>query len=141
MNHSHNPQVIFLRVTDNTTKLQRLCAVVHDHFYHKENVLIAVPNAEAAVYIDHLLWRMPEDSFTPHVIAEGLVKERVAITTSSANINQATTFVNLCADVPVNAKDFHIIYDLLDLTHPAKEELSRKRQAAYRTAGYHIEET
>lgn len=141
MTVQNSQKIFFLRVVDNTAKLQRLCHIVQDVFLSKENLLIIVPSDEVAAYIDQLLWRLPEESFLPHVIANGPIKERVVITTAASNLNQADTLLNLCPTIPANAKDFQTIYELLDLTHPTKEDLSRKRIEAYQAAGSQVIES
>jgi DNA polymerase-3 subunit chi len=133
-------RITFLRVVDNAAKLQRLCGAVHYHFLRKEKALIGVSSDEAAAYVDQLLWRIPEDSFIPHAIVNGPTKELVAITKALNNVNQAQALINLRVEIPNNIKEYTVIYDLLDLTHPSKEEQSRKRQEAYRIAGYSFEE-
>lgn len=133
-------RVCFIRVTDNTSKLQKLCAVIHDHFIKKEKVLIVVPSAEAAKYIDQLLWRMPEESFVPHVIANGTTNEQIAITTSFSNLNGALTLVNLLPNICTSLGSIDMIYELLDLTSKEKEEISRRKQEAYKNTGHVVEE-
>jgi DNA polymerase-3 subunit chi len=138
MNEELIKKVYFLRVTDTATKLNSICQVTHRHFNKKEAILIAVPSQEAAVYIDQLLWRQPSDSFLPHAIVNIPTQEPVVITTTSTNINQAKVIINLCPDIPPNLIEYSIIYDLLDLTHPTKEQLSLKRQSAYQVLGYQL---
>lgn len=132
--------VCFLRVVDNTSKLQSLCSVVHRHYLMKKNTLIAVPSPEVAQYIDQLLWRMPEDSFIPHAIVQGTTREKIAITTSAANVNQASVLINLLPEIHSNPGPVSTIYELLDLTSKEKEAISRKKQDAYRAAGHTVEE-
>jgi DNA polymerase III subunit chi len=133
-------KITFLRVLDNAAKLQRLCEAVHYHFLKKEKVLIGVSSDEAAAYIDQLLWRMPEDSFIPHAIINGQTKELVAITKELNNVNRAQALINLRIEIPNSIAEYTVVYDLLDLTQSSKEEQSRKRQEAYRLAGYSFEE-
>ncbi|MEI8366096.1 MAG: DNA polymerase III subunit chi [Parachlamydiaceae bacterium] len=127
--------VCFLRVTDNISKQERLCRVVHNHFAKNYRVLILAPTIEAAKFLDALLWKIPKESFTPHVIANTTTKERIVITTAAANINQATVLVNLSGSIPGFLSGVEIVYELLDLTAPDKEAASRLRQAAYSQAG------
>ncbi|MBA3816891.1 MAG: DNA polymerase III subunit chi [Parachlamydiaceae bacterium] len=136
MNEEIVKKVHLLRVTDVATKLNNICQTIHRHFNKKEAILILVPSQEAAVYIDQLLWRQPNDSFLPHAVANLPTQELVAITTTGTNVNQAVAILNLCPEIPVNLKEYSIIYDLLDLTHPAKEQLSLNRQLAYQMLGY-----
>lgn len=129
---NEEPQKVhFLRVTDATAKLNAICQITHKHFNKGEAILIVVPSQEAAVYIDQLLWRQPGDSFMPHAIANTPTRELVAITTSAINVNQAKVLFNLCPDIPSTLTEYSIVYDLMDLSHPAKEQLSLSRQSAY----------
>jgi len=132
--------VYFLRVADNTSKQQRLCEVVHEHFVKNHRILIAVPSNEAATFVDQLLWKMPAESFTPHSIANTSTNERVAITTTTSNVNKATVLINLYSASMNLSESIEKVYELLDLTTPEKETASRTRQSAYSTAGYTIEE-
>lgn len=133
-------QVFFIRVNDNLSKIQKICSLVHSHFVKKDKILIVVPSNEAALYLDQLLWKMPEESFVPHAIANGATKEQVAITTNLSNVNQASTLVNLLGNMHPNPGSVDMIYELLDLTSKEKEEMSRQKQAAYRSAGHQVEE-
>lgn len=130
--------VFFLQVTDATSKLGSICNTTQKHFTNREPILIAVPSHEAALYIDQLLWRQPEESFIPHLIVNVPTKELVAITTTDINVNQARVLMNLRPEILPRLDDFDIIYDLLDLTHPAKEELSRKRLSAYKSLNLEV---
>lgn len=130
------PSIRFITVANNQSKLEQLCSVVYRHFLNNEKIAIAVPSQEAAVYIDQLLWRMPEESFLPHVIANHTSKERIVITSSLSNINQAAVMINLLTVVHPNPVPAQYIYELLDLTSSEKEALTRKKEAEYKAAGY-----
>lgn len=135
------PKIIFIQVKDNAAKLNKICATVQKHFELKESILITVPSAEAAVYIDQLLWRLPEESFLPHAVVHSPSQEMVAITTATANINQAKILLNLRSEAISFASEFLRIYELFDLTHFEKERLSLQRQAVYQSLGYKPEMT
>lgn len=127
-----NPKkVIFLKVDSNNSKLQKLCRTVSKHYNKRERVLITVPTEQAAIYVDQLLWRMPEDSFLPHAIINTLTEEPIAISREKGNINQAKVLINLCPDAAVNAEGFAVVYELLDTSDSDKEALSKKRLARY----------
>lgn len=132
MTTSSSPKVNFLTVADNASKLKQLCQVVNQHFSKGESVLIAVPTQEAAIYLDQLLWKMPEESFTPHLISNAFTEEKVAITTATNNVNRATVLLNLLPTIHPNSNEFELIYELYDQTSPEKEELSKKKQAQYK---------
>lgn len=133
-------KVIFLRVQDNTAKLQKIREMSQKHFLAKENMMIAVPSNEAAAYIDQLLWRLPEESFLPHAIVNGITEEKIALATSTQNVNKAKVILNLRNEAIENTDDFAVVYELLDLTHPDKERASRQRQAAYQAKNIPFEE-
>jgi DNA polymerase-3 subunit chi len=137
-----NTQVVFLLVSNNVSKQLRICEVVQKQFHKKQAILIYVPSDEAARYVDQLLWRQPEESFIPHLITNKPTKERIAITTSKQNMNAANILINLCPHpIEFAVSSVTMIYDLLDLSHPAKEQASRSRQTAYQLAGYSVEES
>lgn len=140
MKDNLHKKIYFLRVNDTATKLNGICHIIQTHFERKEAILIAVPSQDAAVYIDQLLWRQPEECFIPHSIVKASTKELVAITTADVNCNNAKVMLNLRSDIPNCHDAFDKIYDLLDLTHPAKEQLSRNRLSAYNQLGYAAEE-
>lgn len=132
-------KILFLTVRDAAAKLHAVCTAISKHFFNKEAILVVVSSSEAAVYIDQLLWRIPEEGFLPHVIATEPTSERIVITTSKANLNQAKVIFNLCSDPVSDATAYETVYELLDLTHPDKEQLSRKRITLYETAGHRLE--
>lgn len=91
---------------------------------------------EAAQYIDALLWRLPEESFIPHVIANTSTLEWIAITTQEQhNINQASRLLNLCPAASALYQQVEEIYDLFDESHPQKIELSQQRLRFYQAKG------
>ena len=126
------PAVLFLEVNDNKTKLKTIWEVIQKH-YPAETLLIKVPNAEAAAYIDQLLWRYAEESFIPHAVVNGPSKERIVITTKNENLNQAQVLLNLCAEAASNAVHFKKIYELMDKTDRSKESASFSRIHAYKS--------
>ncbi len=131
-------KVHFLKVIDNQSKLIRITQTIQKHFEQNATVLIIVPTIEAAQYIDQLLWKLPEESFLPHAIAEGPTTERIAISTDARNVNHATILLNLNQTAHPHPKEFHTIYELYDQTHPSKEELSQQRHATYQQQGLDI---
>lgn len=128
-------KVHFINVSDGPSKLQAITQTVQECLDHEKRVLIAVPNQEAANFIDRLLWTTPEESFSPHAIVNGPSQELVAITTSPTNFNKAQVLINLNPHISPISSEFEVIYDLYDKTHPSKETLSQQRQEAYTSAG------
>ena len=59
------PTVTFLEVKTNPDKLAAISRTVQHHYAREEAVLIVVPNAEAAHYIDQLLWKPLQRDFCP----------------------------------------------------------------------------
>lgn len=132
--------ITFIRVPNNAAKAACICQVIQHHFSQGESVLVAVPNMEAAEYIDQLLWRRPEESFLPHAVVQGVTKEVVAITTKKDNLNGAKVLFNLCPDVSPIVGEFEIVYELHDETQADKLQLSQQRRGVYAAAGYEIKD-
>lgn len=132
------PQINFVHVSNNQIKLAQICAIVQRHFEQGESLLITLPNTEAAQYIDQLLWKMPEESFIPHQIATSPTQEKIVMTTLVTNVNGATILFNLNPGASPIAKEFEIVYELYDETHPTKLELSKQRLEAYQKEGLEV---
>lgn len=132
------PQIIFIKVSNNPAKASCLCSIIQNHFTQKQSILVAVPNAEVATYVDQLLWKRPEESFLPHTIAQSNTKEAVVITSKPENLNDATILFNLCTTSSLIANQFELIYELLDETHADKLKLSQERLQAYTKEGFEI---
>lgn len=131
-------KVVFLKVEDIEGKLGKICSTVKHHFNQRERLLITVPDDASADYLDQLLWRMPPESFIPHLIASQPVNEAVVITTGLRNLNQAAVLINLCQNASPIAHSFQIVYELMDMTAPMKATLSQQRYEAYQKAGRSI---
>lgn len=125
----------FLSVKTNQEKLSAVCRVVGQHFFKGERVLILVSAPAVADYIDQLLWSMPPESFVPHIKTEEPSSERVVITTSSKNLNQASILINLGTTIPAEIEKYELVYELYDTTHPTKAQLSQERYATYSKEG------
>lgn len=132
------PQVNFIRVIDNPSKLSQICALVQRHYEQGEAILITLPNTEAAQYIDQLLWRLPEESFLPHQIATSPTQEKITITTLTQNLNSAKVLLNLNPGASPIANEFEMVYELFDETHPAKQELSKQRFENYQNQKFSV---
>lgn len=130
--------IIFLRVLDNQSKLQRIYETVEHHFLSKEKVLITTPSDEIARYIDQLLWRLPPESFLPHLVSNDISVEHVVITTQQKNLNGAKILFNLCPDVSSLVCEFQKTYELFDETESSKRELSERKQTEYKKMGFEI---
>lgn len=135
---SEKPKIIFLKVTDNASKMTCLCETAQTHFQQGHKVLFSVPSAEAARFLDQLLWKSPQESFLPHSVANSPSKDFIAITSSQENVNNATVLFNLHPNVNPIYTQFKTVYELFDETLQDKLLLSQQRQAAYREAGFDI---
>lgn len=132
------PQILFIPVKDNHAKIIALCRIVEMHFEQKKKLLIVAPSAEAANYIDQLLWKYKEESFLPHTIIDSQTSEPIGITTKMENLNRASSLLNLCPSAVPIFESFENIYELFDETMPDKAELSRQRQQTYVKQGCKI---
>lgn len=131
MTNTKNTDIIFIKVADNQSKLQKITDKVQKHFDLGHHILISVPNDDVALYVDQLLWKMPIDSFIPHKIINSQSNERIGISTIQENLNKAKVLINLCPQAFENYNQFEVVYELFDETHPSKTELSIQRQSAY----------
>ncbi len=132
-------KVTFYQVKDNPSKLRLVCAKVKEAFLHEKRMIITVPNLQAAQYIEALLWRVPEESFFPHVISDTPVLEWIAITMQNRyNINQANRLLNLCPLPSPLFQDLEEVYDLYDETDPQKLDFSKQRVRFYNTKGMQV---
>lgn len=129
-------KIFFYRVKTNPAKLMTICHKVKEAFMSDQRILIAVPSADAAAYIDQLLWRMPEESFIPHLIAANPTADRVVIAINpTKNLNKAQVLLNLSSTISPISKEFSLIHELFDETDGAKAMLSNQRQNDYRQMG------
>ena len=130
------PRVIFYRVKENATKIQLICKKGEEAFSQEKRLLIAVPNFQAAQYIEELLWRNPRESFMPHVVTDTPTSEWIAITMQNEkNVNQATRLLNLCTTPSPFYEHIKEIYEFYDASLPEKGELSEQRLQYYTSKG------
>lgn len=141
MNSSDVPltRVIFFQVQNTPTKLLRICDTARTHFGKKEKIILFVEDAKAQSFVDELLWKMPDTSFLPHLATDKATQEPVVITKSKENINGARVAFNLCPTPLLLDPPFRMIYELEDLTAPAKQKLSELRFGRYKEAKFLIE--
>jgi DNA polymerase IIIc chi subunit len=132
-------RVIFFQVKDNQSKLQRIEEAARTHFEKKEPFLIFVEDAKAQSFVDELLWKFPETSFLPHIATDDLTSDRIAITKTKNNLNEAKIAFNLCSTPLLVEGPFKIIYEFEDMTALVKKNLSSLRFDAYKQAGYSLE--
>ena len=83
--------VTFYKIKENGAKIQLICHQAMEALQCEKKLLITAPTLEAAHYLDALLWRLPEDSFIPHVVSDMPTAEWVAITLQDeVNVNRAS---------------------------------------------------
>lgn len=131
----NKPQVIFFQVKDNALKLKKICELAQLHFEKKERFLFVAPDQGALEFIDNLLWRLPIESFLPHIVSDES-NESICITKSSNNVTRANFVFNLCPSALLWQEHIKIIYELEDHTSEEKKQLSEKRYLSYKAAGY-----
>lgn len=113
-----------------------ICTKAHEAFKQEKRLLIAVPNFQAAQYVETLLWKVPAESFIPHVVADTSTSEWVAITMQEQhNVNQAARLLNLCPTPSTLYQQISEVYEFYDETHPQKAELSQQRLQLYQSKG------
>jgi DNA polymerase-3 subunit chi len=123
-------------VKDNSAKIHLICTKAQEAFKQEKRLLIAVPNFQAAQYIEALLWRVPAESFMPHVVADTPTSEWIAITMQEQhNVNQAIRLLNLCSIPSALHQQVAEVYELYDETHPQKTKLSEQRLQFYQSKG------
>lgn len=131
-----NLKITFLKISNNQEKLLSLVQIVQKQFDLGLKTLIACETDQVALFLDELLWRFSDESFLPHLIANESCDERIVITTSPNNINQATVLINLHQTPHPNFKEFNKIFELYDETHPIKEEASKIKRSFYQSEGF-----
>lgn len=131
------PKIIFVTVKDNREKILFICQKAQEAIEQRKKLLILVPNPEAAHYIDELLWKTPEESFTPHVIAQTSCQDWIVISTDkSHNFNQAVSLLNLCSQISPITHHFEEVYELFDETNTEKATLSHQKLSNYKKDGF-----
>lgn len=124
-------KISFLKVHDNTKKVQRLLEVIHHHFYKGDRILVVVPNMTAGSYINDLLWSTPPESFIPHVMTDAPSADSLVITQKKENLNKATVVINLTPGIWEESVSY--LYELMDRTSKEKEILSHNKIKQYGT--------
>ena len=139
MSDPKRPHIVFFHVRKSQEKLQKIAEIAKEHFIKREKLLIIASDQKALEFVDDLLWRIPKTSFLPHVIADAPTEDPIVLTKRRENLNQARFLFNLCPTPLLFEDPFKKIYEFEDLSTQTKEILSKRRFAAYRQAGYHIE--
>ncbi len=132
-------KVIFFQIKDVKSKLIKIIQVAMNHFEKKENLIIQVQDEASLRFVDELLWKLPKESFLPHVTLDTKCNDFIVITKSKENLNNASFMFNLCQDLIELDKSYKIIYDFDDHTSVIKQKKSQKRYDLYRQLGLTIE--
>jgi len=132
-----NGTVKYFTVKEGRAKLARLAQVAFAHFEKKEKLIFFVPDEATLHFVDTLLWRFPEESFLPHLIAQDKCDALIALTAGPNNVNAASAAFNLCTS-PLLQIPFKTIYEFEDLTAPEKKAAFEIRYRAYKEAQYVI---
>lgn len=129
-------QIVFFSVKSTQDKLAKLCAIAKTYFEQGDPLLVMTADEKARDFVDELLWRLPSDSFLPHIATDMPCRDLIAITCSRQNINQARALFNLTPD-PLFFPDL-TIYEFEEHTSPDKRQASEARYRAYRDKGLPI---
>ena len=130
-------RVTFFQVTSDQMKRTRIVSVAHEYFEKKQPLLFKLPHKKALEYLDLLLWRLPQDSFLPHVIKDTPCQDLIVLTSSEENPNEARSIFNLTGE-PILNPHFTTIYTFEDLSSTEKNTIAQKHYHAYKTHGYKI---
>jgi len=132
---NNHPRIIFYKITDNQSKIDLICAKVKESLEQEKRLLILVATKEAGEYLDALLWKKPAESFYPHIFTQESTTEWIAITQQLANINQASSLLNLGTLPVIFFQEFKEIYEIDDQTSPEKAGRSKERFDHYQSRG------
>jgi len=132
-------KVIFYQIHNTKIKLIKIIQNAMYHFERKEKLLIQVQDDLSLKFTDELLWKLPKESFLPHIVSEEQCDDFIVITKSAQNINNANYLFNLCQDLVNINQSFKIIYDFDDYTSNHKQYKSQKRFEIYKNANFLIE--
>jgi len=120
-------KVIFFQIKEVKNKLIRLIQTCIYHFEKKEKLIIQVQDEPSLKFVDELLWKLPKESFLPHVTSDEKCQDYIVITTSKDNLNQASYMFNLSQDIVDLNKSYKIIYDFDDYTSQIKQQKRQKK--------------
>lgn len=132
-----HPQIIFIPVASAQQKIEAIHKCRVDCFQRKETLLFIAPDRPAAEFLDHLLWKQPEETFIPHSLLEKSSDASIGITWHPINLNNAITIFNL-SSTPLLSTKCKRIYELEDLSSLEKKALYQKRYQAYREENFPI---
>jgi DNA polymerase-3 subunit chi len=134
----HPVQVSFYHIKDNQSKINLICTKAKESILLEKKLLILVGTQEAGQYIDSLLWRLPEESFIPHLFTQNITDEWIAITMQSNNINQAPIVLNLQLSPISFFHEFEEIIEFYDETSSDKTLSSQTKIKFYKSKNINI---
>jgi len=132
-------KIIFFQIKDIKTKLIKIIQIAMYHFEKKENLIIQGQDEASLRFVDELLWKLPKESFLPHVVTDNKSNDFIVITKSKKNLNNAFYKFNLCQDLIEFDNTYKIIYDFDDYISLNKKQKSQKRYEFYKKLGLIIE--
>lgn len=135
INKTH--RVTFFQVSNDKMKKARIVNIAQKYFEKQQPLLLKLPHKKALEYLDLLLWRLPQDSFLPHIIKDTPCDDLIVLTSSEENPNQARSIFNLTHH-PITNPSFTHIYALEDLSSIEKNAITQKHYQAYKSLGYKI---
>jgi len=130
-------RVTFFQVTNDQMKRTRIVSIAHEYFEKKQPLLFKLPHKKALEYLDLLLWRIPQDSFLPHLIKDSPCSDLIVLTSSEENPNKARSVFNLTGE-PITNPVFTSIYTFEDLSSTEKNTVAQQHYHAYKSLGYKI---
>ncbi len=130
--------IIFITVRDTQAKLAKLCSIAQRHFSSATPLLFMTADEKAKSFLDELLWKMPPESFLPHVASNMPCKELIAITSGSQNVNEAKAIFNLTPAPLTLEQEGLTIYEFDEQSSEARRKASEERYNAYRQKGLPI---
>lgn len=132
-------RVIFLQVSSPQEKIHAICKEAATHFEKRHRLIYFVDSKESELFIDKLLWTHPPLSFLPHEATLKPSQELIVITQSQDNLNEAGALFNLRKEpLAFLPPLITTLYELEDMTSPAKQQASKHKFEFYKSHKYHI---
>ena len=131
-------RVFFYAVKTAKEKLDRLIEIAESHIEKSRRLLILTDSAEAAEYIQKILWSHSPLSFIPHTM-DRTKKDLILIIQNLDDDIQGSCLLNL-TQLPIEKAPGKVteIYELEDGTSKAKLEISKAKYTLYKAGGHHL---
>lgn len=130
-------RVTFFQVTNDSMKRKWILQIAQEYFEKKEPLLFKLPHKKALEYLDLLLWRLPQDSFIPHIIKDTPSSDLIVLTSSDENPNGARSIFNLTGK-PILNPFYRALYTFEDLSSTEKNTVAQEHYHAYKALGHMI---